>query len=117
MAAGDQDGPLLGVMTKLSQYTKAKTVTVTRGRYGSVSYAPSLGPPKDIPAFADSGFDTMGAGDAFLAVASPLIAAGLDVEMAAFVGNVAGGLKTAILGHRQHVGRNDIIKNLEWLLK
>jgi rfaE bifunctional protein nucleotidyltransferase chain/domain len=117
MAIGDQDGPLLGIMTKLSQYTKAKTVTVTRGRYGSTSYAPSLGPQKEIPAFADSGFDTMGAGDAFLAVAAPLIAVGLETEMAAFVGNVAGGLKTAILGHRQHVGRDDIIKNLEWLLK
>jgi rfaE bifunctional protein nucleotidyltransferase chain/domain len=117
MAAGDQDGPLLGIMTKLSQHTKAKTVTVTRGRYGSTSYAPSLGPPREVPAFADSGFDTMGAGDAFLAVAAPLLAVGLDTEMAAFAGNVAGGLKTAILGHRQHVGRNDIVKNLEWLLK
>ena len=117
MAVGDQNGPLLGVMTKLSQHTKAKTITVTRGRYGSTSYAPALGPPKEIPAFADSGFDTMGAGDAFLAVGAPLLAAGLDVEMAAFAGNVAGGLKTAILGHRQHVGRDDIIKNLEWLLK
>ncbi len=117
MAVGDQDGLLLGIMTRLSQYTKAKTVTVTRGRYGSTSYSPSLGPPVEIPAFVDSGFDTMGAGDAFLAVAAPLIAVGLGTEMAAFAGNVAGGLKTAILGHRQHVGRNDIVKNLEWLLK
>ena len=117
MAIGNQDGPLLGVMTKLSQHTKAKTITVTRGRYGSTSYSPSLGPSVEIPAFADSGFDTMGAGDAFLAVAAPLIAVGLSTEMAAFTGNVAGGLKTAILGHRQHVGRDDIVKNLEWLLK
>jgi rfaE bifunctional protein nucleotidyltransferase chain/domain len=117
MAIGDQNGPLLGTMTKLSQHTKAKTVTVTRGRYGSTTYSPSLGPPREVPAFVDSGFDTMGAGDAFLSVAAPLIAVGLETEMAAFAGNVAGGLKTAILGHRQHVGRNDIIKNLEWLLK
>jgi rfaE bifunctional protein nucleotidyltransferase chain/domain len=117
VAIGDQDGALLGIMTKLAQHTKAKTVTVTRGRYGSTTHTPSLGPPKEVPAFVDSGFDTMGAGDAFLAVAAPLLAAGLDAEMAAFTGNVAGGLKTAILGHRQHVGRNDIIKNLEWLLK
>jgi rfaE bifunctional protein nucleotidyltransferase chain/domain len=117
MAIGDQNGSLLLVMTRLSQHAKAKTVTVTRGRYGSTSYSPSLGPPREVPAFVDSGFDTMGAGDAFLAVVAPLLAVGLDTEMAAFAGNVAGGLKTAILGHRQHVGRNDIVQNLEWLLK
>jgi hypothetical protein len=37
--------------------------------------------------------------------------------MAAFAGNVAGGLKTSILGHRDHVSREDLVKNLEWLLK
>lgn len=70
-----------------------------------------------MPAFVESGFDTMGAGDAFIAIAAPLVAAGLPVEMASFAGNVAGGLKTTILGHRWHVGRDDVVKNIEWLLK
>lgn len=117
LAVADAKNPLLNVMTKISQATKVKTVTVTRGRYGSTTYTPALGPPRDVPAFAEGGLDTMGAGDAFLAVAAPLLAVGLDPEMVGFVGNVAGGLKTSILGHRNHVGRNDIVKNLEWLLK
>ena len=69
------------------------------------------------PAFIHGGVDTLGAGDAFLACTAPLVAAGLPLEQAAFVGNVAGGLKTGILGHREHVTRQDLVKNIEWLLK
>lgn len=118
LAACDQDGPLDDVMFRIARYAKARAMTVTRGRYGSVSRSALGGGGKmAVPAFVESGFDTMGAGDAFIATAAPLVAAGLDVEMAAFAGNVAGGLKTSILGHRRHVGRDDLVKNIEWLLK
>lgn len=117
LAVADPKIAPLTMMTRISQKTKAKTITITRGKYGSATYTPALGPMKEVPAFADGGLDTMGAGDAFLAVTAPLLATGLSAEMAAFAGNVAGGLKTCILGHRSHVGRNDIVKNLEWLLK
>jgi len=59
----------------------------------------------------------MGAGDAFLAATAPLIASGLSPEAAALVGNVAGGLKVGIVGHRQHVTRQDLIATIETLLK
>lgn len=108
----DRDMPLGQVARRIGNYLKTEKVTITRGRYGCVP----LGAPP-VPAFVESGLDTMGAGDAFLAVTAPLLAAGLNNELAAFTGNVAGGLKTAILGHRRHVGRDDIIKNIEWLLK
>ena len=116
LAAGHQGGTLDQVMFRLVQCLTPRAMTITRGRYGSASRTTSS-EMAEVPAFADSGFDTMGAGDAFIAVAAPLVAVGLPVEMAAFAGNVAGGLKTAILGHRQHVGRDDIVKNVEWLLK
>jgi sugar/nucleoside kinase (ribokinase family) len=90
--------------------------TITRGRHGAIS-ADYKHTHIRVPAFIESGYDTMGAGDAFLAVAAPLLAAGLDLEIATFVGNVAGGLKTAIRGHSSYVGRNDLIQNIQWLLK
>ena len=117
LAAGHQGGTVDQAMFRIMQKMRPDAMTVTRGRYGSVSRAANANATFEVPAFIEAGFDTMGAGDAFLAVAGPLVAAGLNVEVAAFVGNVAGGLKTAILGHRRHVGRDDIIKNLEWLLK
>ncbi len=108
LAVDDQDGPLIGVHDALAR--RATRLVVTRGRYGCIC-------PQPVPALVEHGFDTMGAGDAFIAVSAPLLAAGLPVELAAFAGNVAGGLKTAILGHRSHVTRDDIVRNLEWLLK
>jgi bifunctional ADP-heptose synthase (sugar kinase/adenylyltransferase) len=69
-----------------------------------------------IPAFSSRGLDTMGAGDAFLAVAAPLVATGLEVEAAAFAGNVAGAIKTTIVGHRRNVRRNELIQTIEALL-
>ena len=116
LAVGHQGGSVEDVASRILAHTKAKAVTVTRGRYGSATVAKGIG-LKQVPAFVESGFDTMGAGDAFLAVAGPLVAAGLAPELAAFAGNVAGGLKTTILGHSRHVGRDDIVKNLEWLLR
>ena len=85
-------------------------VIITAGRDGSYC-------PQHVPAFGNRGLDTMGAGDAFLAVAAPLIAAGLDTEAATFVGNVAGALKTEIVGHRRHVRRDELLQAVEGLLK
>jgi len=121
LAAHDQTKPVPVLLREIRHKLYASHITITCGRRGSVSESASLtgklAEPVSVPAFTDSGKDTMGAGDAFLAVAGPLVAVGLDVEKAAFVGNVAGGLKTSIIGHRRHVTRQDIVKNLEWLLK
>jgi sugar/nucleoside kinase (ribokinase family) len=68
------------------------------------------------PAFSSGGIDTMGAGDAVMAVTAPLVAAGLPTEIAAFVGNIAGAIKTSIVGHRRHVNRQEIIQTVEALL-
>lgn len=83
---------------------------ITHGGHGSYC-------PQHIPAFASRVTDTMGAGDAFLAVTAPLVAAGLDLEAAAFVGNVAGAIKCETVGHRKHVGRDELVQAIESLLK
>lgn len=93
--------------SNLGQY---KNVIVTHGRNGSYC-------PQHVPAFATRTLDTMGAGDAFLAVAAPLVAAGLELECAAFVGNIAGAIKTDIVGHRRHVERGELMQTIEALLK
>lgn len=84
---------------------------ITRGRHGSRVY------DIDVPALATNALDTIGAGDTFLAVTAPLIAAGLEVEPAAFVGNVAGAIKTEIVGHQRHVTRKELMDRIEGLLE
>ncbi len=90
---------------------------ITLGRNGCVCHHQNESSPYTaIPAFSHHGVDTIGAGDAFLAVTAPLVAAGLELEAAAFVGNVAGAIKTTIVGHQRHVTRAEIVQNVKALL-
>jgi rfaE bifunctional protein nucleotidyltransferase chain/domain len=114
LAAGMDRAPIGAVVTALAERIKCSRFIITHGKNGSI-----FGDGKIIaraPAFVSGGVDTMGAGDATLAVVAPLVAAGLDLDAAAFVGNVAGAIKLSILGHRRHVGRQEIIQTMEALL-
>jgi sugar/nucleoside kinase (ribokinase family) len=70
-----------------------------------------------VPALANSVVDTIGAGDAFLAVTAPLLAAGGRLDHVAFLGNAAGAIKVGILGHRAAVERIALIRFMTSLLK
>lgn len=111
-----QTDPTCDVVTRLAARMRARNVIVTNGRNGCLSFNPGE-EPVCTPAFASNGIDTMGAGDAFLAATAPLIAAGLDLEAAALVGNVAGAIKVGIVGHQRHVGRDELLQSVEALLK
>lgn len=103
----------------LAAKINAPRITVTNGRNGATTFDRAAGANRvtHVPAFAFGGVDTMGAGDAFLAVSAPLLAAGLDTEAAAFAGSVAGAIKVSIVGHRRHVGREELVQTIEALLK
>jgi rfaE bifunctional protein nucleotidyltransferase chain/domain len=115
LALGEPTAPLNELIKPLASKLNAQCAVITRGRHGALTWGD--GRVEHVPAFIDGGVDTMGAGDAFLAISAPLLAVGLPVDLAAFVGNVAGGLQTLVVGHRQHVSTQDVIKNLEWLLR
>lgn len=119
LATGMQAESLPNVMGQLYYRVPCESMVVTNGRRGCWTQFAANGKyvASHIPAFASNGIDTMGAGDAFLAVTAPLIAAGLDLEAAAMVGNVAGAIKVGIIGHRRHVGRDELLQSVEALLK
>ena len=115
LATGMQDESIDIVIDQgLAGYIRCMRFLVTHGKFGAAySDHHKFG---TAPAFVSGGIDTMGAGDAVMAVTAPLVATGLPVEMAAFVGNIAGAIKTSIVGHRRHVGRQEIIQTVEALL-
>lgn len=114
LAVGMDHAPIGAVITRLASEIDCKRFIVTHGRYGS-HHSDGL-VTLHAPAFAIGGLDTMGAGDASLAVVAPLVAAGLDLPAAAFVGNVVGAIKTNILGHSRFVQRKEILQTVEALL-
>ena len=101
---------------KLPALMDCRDVIVTHGRNGCVAFNETLGLTR-VPALASSVLDTIGAGDAFLAVTSPLVAAGGRLDHVALLGNAAGAIKVGILGHRTAVERVALLRFITTLLK
>lgn len=113
LATGMQRDDIGDVAVYLSKKMAGRDVIVTMGCSGCIVMTDLM---SKIPSFSTKLIDTMGAGDAFLAVSAPLVAAGLELEAAAFVGNIAGAIKVGIVGHRRHVGRQEILQKINELL-
>jgi len=117
LAVADKFGDLDSIASELLPARIAcDRMALTHGRYGCVTYDKRSG-THHIPAFTGQALDTLGAGDAFLAVTSPLVASGADMELVGFIGNAAGAMKVGIVGHRQSVEKVPLIRYLQTLLK
>ncbi|MEQ8331793.1 PfkB family carbohydrate kinase [Nisaea sp.] len=89
---------------------------LTHGRHGCVAYDAG-NPVTQIPAFTRRIVDTMGAGDAFFSITSPLAKVGTDIANIGLIGNIAGAIKVGIVGHRDSVSKVSVVKALTALLK
>jgi len=101
---------------KLRAAVGCDRVIVTHGANGCVAFEPSLGVHR-VPAFTRQVVDTVGAGDAFLSVTAPLVAAGAPLDLVGLIGNAVGALKVGIVGHRRSVEKVPLMKFLTALLK
>jgi rfaE bifunctional protein nucleotidyltransferase chain/domain len=108
--AGDIARRLIEDMVECSK------IIVTQGKHGCVTLERG-GVVHTIPAFAKNVVDTVGAGDAFLAISAPLVAAGGAMHQVGFIGNVVGALKVEIVGHRRSIEKSALIKAITGLLK
>lgn len=118
LAIADQHGPIETVIRDgLAQRIRCSQVIVTHGKAGCVTYDAPSDIVHHIPAFTRTVVDTVGAGDAFLAVTSPLVAAGVPIQLVGFVGNAVGAVKVGIVGHRTAVEKAPLIKYVTALLK
>lgn len=114
LAAGDRRAPLEHVIGELR--LRCDRTIVTRGAQGCLAHRRGEA-VEDVPAVTRVAADTLGAGDAFLAVTAPLVAAGGALADAGFLGNIAGALKVSIVGHRRAIERADLIKSVTALLQ
>jgi len=117
LAVADRDAPIVKVVIeKLGKQMNCPNFIVTHGKLGCLVFTPAQ-PPTRIPALSDEAIDTIGAGDAFFAVAAPLIGVGCDPFLAGFIGNAIGAMKIRIVGHRHTITNADVIKYLTSLMK
>ena len=117
LSVGDKYRSIEHVITEaVPQIISCPKIIVTQGQYGCIAYSREE-PTCQVPAFADKAVDTVGAGDAFLAMTAPLVADGGTMRHVAFIGNVAGALKVNIVGHRESIEKASLIKAVTALLK
>jgi len=117
LAAMDRFSPInVVVQDKLFNLVDCKTFVVTHGKYGCI-VATKGEEIKSIPALTKHVVDSIGAGDAFFAAAAPMVAAGCDAFIAAFVGNAVGAMKVSIIGHSKSTTLAEVLKYIQSLLK
>jgi sugar/nucleoside kinase (ribokinase family) len=110
LAAHDRNSSIEDVVRKLHSQGFYKKIIVTRGTKGAIGYD-----GKEFvhaPALTDKVTDSMGAGDAFLAVTSPFAAAGFSLGDLIRIGNAAGAVKVQIVGHRSSVTKEALSERL-----
>jgi rfaE bifunctional protein kinase chain/domain/rfaE bifunctional protein nucleotidyltransferase chain/domain len=107
---------LKDMVTVLSEDMGGCRVIVTRGKYGSLCYSKDEG-FFEIPAFAQSVVDRIGAGDALLSLTALCVAQQAPMEVAGFIGNVVGAEAVQIIGNKTPIERVSLFKHIVSLLK
>lgn len=102
-----------GVAGKLG----AKGFAVTRGTKGVVFFDSEKESFNRVPALSSRVIDRIGAGDAFLSLASLCMAGGLGSEVASFVGSVAAAMDVQIVCNREPIDPVNLKKYVSTLLK
>jgi rfaE bifunctional protein nucleotidyltransferase chain/domain len=117
LAIGDKDMDVSRIVSSaLPERISCPRFIVTQGRHGCATYDVNGGLQR-VPALTNAMVDPVGAGDAFLSLASPIAAAGAPLDIVGFFGNVAGAIKIGIVGHRTPVGKIPVVKFVTSLLK
>lgn len=116
LEARQRGGDLRGIIEKVTRQHGCKKLVVTRGKRGSLCYDAADG-FFEVPALALKVVDRVGAGDTFMALTAPVVSLGAPIEVAGFLGNVAGAEAVATVGHRRYLERVPLIKHVQVLLK
>lgn len=102
LAMRDRWSPVAELADGIRGLLKCPAVSVTRGEQGVLaSGADEI--HWDIPALSRDVVDRMGAGDAYLALTSPCVAAGMPMDVVGLLGSAAAALAVRTVGNRSFV--------------
>lgn len=116
LAFGTRDVTEYELLDRLSQQLHATRGWLTLGSSGSIVWAQDL-ETHSCPALTRTTVDTVGAGDAFFAVAALCGKAGADVALASILSNLAGAIAANVVGNLEPVRKEVVVKNARYLLK
>jgi bifunctional ADP-heptose synthase (sugar kinase/adenylyltransferase) len=120
LACQDQHGELEPLIERISKLLSCPRINITLGHEGTLFYNSDTrgnGTFYKVPVASWKVIDTIGAGDAVLAITSPLNYLNLDPQMIAFIGNCAGALAVQYLGNKESVEPISLKKFIELLMR
>ncbi len=117
LAAHDRTSSVDDVAHMLGSRVNASAVAVTMGTEGVRVCDRRSGQCVHVPALSTKVVDRIGAGDAFLSLASLCIGGGLSTELAAFVGSTAAAIDVQIVCNRNPVTSAGLSRYITTLLK
>jgi len=82
---------------------------LTRGNVMTIGHAPQS-EPVHVPPFVTDVTDTVGAGDAFFSLAGLAAGRGVPLDVATFLGQLAGAQAVNIVGNEQPVSKSALLK-------
>jgi rfaE bifunctional protein nucleotidyltransferase chain/domain len=104
------------LLLEVTQRIDCRRFADTRGKEGILHYETDIG-FTEVPAFATQVVDRVGAGDAVLALTSPLVAQKVPWDIVGFIGNAAGAQIVSVLGNRVPVSKIPLAKQIISLMK
>jgi len=116
LATHDKYENLEELVMRIAPQLACGRVSVTRGHNGSLGYEEGKG-FFEAPVFSRQVVDRIGAGDAYLAITSPCVAAGYPMDVVGFVGNAVGALAVRIVCNRESVEPVPLFKFITSLLR
>jgi len=112
--AQDKEQALEEIINKLSEKLDCNHISITKGRRGCLTYANGEFYP--IPVLSGKVVDSMGAGDAFLSISTPLVSIGTPMDIVGFIGNAIGAMAVAIIGNREPIDKSSLSKYIKTIM-
>lgn len=116
LAYGSRQTSKFELLSRLAQKLGADLGWLTLGSSGSTVWR-RAGEPHSCPAITKTTVDTVGAGDAFFAVAALCGRLGAPIELSSVLCNMAGGMAANIVGNQEPVRADALLKGTRYLLK
>jgi len=98
------------------QITKSDNISITLGKRGVFSLS-KKNDSFSIPALSFNVIDRIGAGDAYLSIASIGLASGMTLLESSFIGSVAAALDVQIICNKESISKVKLKKYISTLLK
>jgi bifunctional ADP-heptose synthase (sugar kinase/adenylyltransferase) len=116
LAGRERFGPIEDIEAGIASQLGCKIMTTTLGYRGSLTHIPPAS-FSQTPVFSREVVDTTGAGDAYFAITAACACMGYKPELVGFIGNVAGALAVRIVGNKQPVTQQDLLRYIETLMR